>query len=254
MNSILEKITRRPGDGSAAPVEARYQPGKGVMWAAAALIGAMLADLAETVLDPASSGEAADCYDAALRQPGRLVLCGYLLIVSALLVFPGVYGLARGVAGRGRRWAKVAAVVSFLGAIGHAALGAAYLLWAAVPGDGGSEGEMVAVLDRMMSSGAVAPLAIGFIAFPVGILAMFGALLRSRVAPRWVLAPVVAAPVAAIVTPGPSYLATALALVLMLVAAVAVTARLAQGRRTTAEASTRSPAGNPVVRTRAAMH
>jgi D-alanyl-D-alanine carboxypeptidase len=199
------------------------------MWAAVALIGAMLADLAETVLDPASSGEAAQIYDAAVQQHGRLILCGYLLLVSALLVFPGVYGLARGVAGRGRRFGNAAIVVSFLGALGHAALGGAYLMWAAVPGEGSSRSEMIAVLDRIMGSPAVAPLGIGFIAFPVCMLLLFAALLGAGAAPRWVLGPVLAAPIAAIVTPGPDYLATMLALVLLLVAAVAVTVRIASG-------------------------
>src|SRR5262245_41994363 len=120
MNATLQRIVRFQGsvDGADASVP-RYRAGTGAMWAAAALIGAMLADLAETVLDPASSGDAAQIYDAAVEQHGRLVVCGYLLLVSALLVFPGVFGLARGVAGRGRRFAKGAIVVSFLGALGH---------------------------------------------------------------------------------------------------------------------------------------
>jgi hypothetical protein len=250
MNATLRKLVRRDGDTGAAAPEPAYRPGKHVLWAAAALIGAMLADLAETVLDPASSGEAADVYTAAATQHARLVLCAYLLLVSALLVFPGVYGLARGVVGRGRRFASVAVVVSFLGAVGHAALGAAYLIWAAIPGGGAGEQGMVAVIDRIMSSAAVAPLGIGFIAFPVGMLALFGALLRARVAPRWVLWPVLAAPVAAGFTPGPVYLATAVALVLLLVAAVAATVRLARG--TAAPASADRAATRPAAITAAA--
>jgi D-alanyl-D-alanine carboxypeptidase len=214
-----------------------YRAGRGVMWAAAALIGAMLADLAETVFDPASSGGAAQVYDAAVAQHGRLVVSGYLLMLSALLVFPGVFGLARGVVGRGRRLAKAAIVIAFVGALGHAALAAAYLVWAAIPGGNAGEAGMVAVIDRIMGSAAVAPLGIGFVAFPVGILMLFAALLRAGVAPRWVLAPVVAAPVAAIVTPGPDYLATAVALVLLLVAAAAVTLRIARGIPQSTEAA-----------------
>jgi D-alanyl-D-alanine carboxypeptidase len=247
---MLQKIVRR-GDAVTVAAAPGYRAGRGGMWAAAALIGAMLADLAETVLDPASSGEAAHVYDAAVEQHARLILCGYLLLISALLVFPGVYGLARGVAGRGRRCANAAIAVSFLGALGHAALGGAYLMWAAIPGEGAGRTEMIAVLDRIMGSAAVAPLGIGFVAFPVGILLMFAALLRAGAAPRWVLAPVLAAPVAAIVTPGPDYLATTLALLLLLVAAVAVTVRIRRGVSSPDRAELR--VGPAVARTTATM-
>src|SRR5262245_3085350 len=226
MKVVLKTLTGRRGESRAS---AEYRPGNGVMWAAAALIGAMLADLAETAVDPSSSGEAADIYRVADGQHGQLVLSAYLLLASALLIFPGVYGLARGVVDRGRRFAKVAIVVSFLGALGHAAMAAAYLMWAAMPGDGASESDMVALLERMRGSAAVAPLGIGFIAFPVCILMLFGALLRAGAAPRWVLAPVIAAPVAAIAVPGPESLSPAVALVLLLVATAAVVVRIARG-------------------------
>jgi D-alanyl-D-alanine carboxypeptidase len=250
VNATLQKIVRRGDAVTSAPT---YRAGRGAMWGAAALIGAMLADLAETVLDPASSGEAAPIYDAAVQQHGRLILCGYLLLVSALLVFPGVYGLTRGVTGRGRRFANAAIVVSFLGALGHAALGGAYLMWAALPGASSSRSEMIAVLDRIMGSAAVAPLGIGFIAFPVGILLVFAALLRAGAAPRWVLAPVLAAPVAAIVTPGPDYLSTTLALVFLLVAAVAVTLRIGRGISAPDRPDLRGPVGAAVARATATM-
>ena len=57
---------------------------RAALWGAAALIAAMLADLAETVFDPASSGEATDVYEAAVHDHGRMVLCGYLLLASAV--------------------------------------------------------------------------------------------------------------------------------------------------------------------------
>jgi hypothetical protein len=220
-----------------------YRFGKGAILAAAALMGAMVADLAEMVLDPASSGDAAQLYDAAVGHHGRLVLSGYLLLVSALLVFPGVFGLARGVIGRGRRLAKGAMAVAFLGALGHATLATAYLICAAIPGGSSGQSEMVAAIDRVQTSAAVAPLAIGFIAFPVSILLLFGALLRSGIAPRWVLAPVVAAPLSEVVMPGPDYLSTVVALALLLLAAAAVTVRIARRELPSAK-----PAGSGAVR------
>jgi D-alanyl-D-alanine carboxypeptidase len=248
MNATVDKILGRPGVRGAAS-EPGYRAAPGALWAAAALVGAMVADLAETLVDPASSGEAAQVYDAAAGQHGRLLLSGYLLLVSALLVFPGVFGLARGVR-RGRRLANAAIVVSFLGALGHAALAALYFVWAAVPGGGSAESEMVAVIQRTMDSGAVKPLGIGFIAFPVCILLLFAALLRARVAPRWVLALVVAAPVAAAAAPGPESVGPALALVLLLAATAVVTIRIARGTPAAGEAG---PAlGAQVARTTAA--
>jgi D-alanyl-D-alanine carboxypeptidase len=250
MNATLEKILGRPGVRDAAS-EPGYRAAPGALWAAAALIGAMVADLAETLVDPASSGEAAQVYGAAAGQHGRLLVSGYLLLVSALLVFPGVFGLARGVC-RGRRLANAAIVVSFLGALGHAALAALYFVWSAVPGGGSTESEMVAVIQRTMDSGAVKPLGIGFLAFPVGILLLFAALLRARVAPRWVSALVVAAPVAAAAAPGPESAGPAVALMLLLAAAAVVTIRIARGTPTQGGTPPGQALGATVARTTAA--
>ena len=199
------------------------------LWGAAALIGAMLADLVETVVDPASSGEAAKVYQASVEHHGLMVLCGYLLIASAVLIFPGVLLLARSVHGRGRRVAKVAVGISFAGALGHTALGTAYLAFAAMPGSSADEAQVVATLERMMGSPTLAPLAIGFIAFPVALLTLFAALIRARVAPRWMAVPLAAAPVAAIAAPGGDVVGTTVALVLLLLSAAVVTTRIARG-------------------------
>ena len=64
------------------------------MWAIAALVGAMVADLAETIIDPANSGNATKIYDAALDQHGRMVLSAGLLLASSVLIVPGVNGIS----------------------------------------------------------------------------------------------------------------------------------------------------------------
>ena len=131
--------------------------------------------------------------------------------------------------GRGGRVAKAAIGLSFLGALGHTALGTAYLAFAAMPGDGTHEAQVVATLERTMGSPSLAPLAIGFIAFPLALIATFSALIRARVAPRWVLAPVVAAPVAAVAAPGGEVVGTSVALVLFLLSAAVVGVWIVRG-------------------------
>jgi hypothetical protein len=223
-------LVRRRGEAGGEPRARLADPGRRTaLWGAAALIGAMLADLAETVLDPASTGEGAKLYQAAVERHGLMVLCGYLLIASAVLVFPGVLLLARSVQARGRRVAKAAVGLSFLGAVGHTALGTAYLAFAAMPGRGADEAQVVAMLERIMGSASLAPLAVGFIAFPLALVTLFAALVRARVAPRWVLVPVAAAPVAAIAAPGGGVAGTTTALVLLLLSAAVVTTRIFRG-------------------------
>ena len=118
------------------------------LWGAAALAAAMLADLAEFVLDPASSGKASQIVQASVVHHDKMVICGYLLLASSIFLFPGVFFLTRGLRERGRRLGQVAMVLGFLGALGHAALATAYLSWAAMPGEGTDQAPMVAMRRR----------------------------------------------------------------------------------------------------------
>jgi hypothetical protein len=236
-------IRRNRGTTQPAATTAVDRGRRTALWGAAALIAAMLADLAETVLDPASSGEVTDVYQAAAHGHARMVLCGYLLLASAVFVFPGVLLLTQGIRARGRRVRKVAVGLGFMGALGHTALATAYLAWATMPGERADEPQVTAAMDRMMSSAAIAPLAIGFIAFPLGIIATHGALLRAGLSPRWVLAPVLAAPVAAIVSPGGDVAGTTIALVLLLFSTAVVASRIARGPTATSEATAEPSSG-----------
>ena len=120
-----------------------------------------------------------------------------------------------------------------------------------MPGERADDPQVMAALDRMMSSAAIAPLAIGFIAFPLGIIATHGALLRARVSPRWVLAPVLAAPVAAILSPGGDVVGTTIALVLLLFATAVVAVRIARGSTARSDATAPLPSGRMVPATAA---
>ena len=90
--ATLVRRRRRSGDRGAVQAVTTRTVDKGrrtALWGAAALIAAMVADLVETVIDPASSGEAAGVFHAAVQHHTLMVLCGYLLLASAIFVSPG---------------------------------------------------------------------------------------------------------------------------------------------------------------------
>ena len=192
------------------------------VWGLAALVTAMLADLAETVIDPASSGKGAKIVAAATEHPGRMVLSGILLLVSAAFLLPGVFTLSRLLQGRGRNAGRAATILALLGTLGHAALGGIYLVWSAMAASSGGNAELIAGIDRANASASLAPLAVLFIAFPLGLVLTFIAMVRGRLAPRWVLVPALAAPVAAIAHVGGDTVSTVTALVFLLIASSAL--------------------------------
>ena len=200
-------------------------------WAAAALTCAIVADLAEDLIDPANSGSATKVYAAASLHHGRLIASAFLVLATAVFIMPGVWGLARLVDVRGRRVGRLAAMLALLGALGHAALAAVYLIWAAIPSSGMSRTDLVELIDRINSSGWLAAFAPLFFAFPLSLVALFLALSRARIAPTWILAPALAAPVVAIAGQSHGTASTAAALVLLLGAQAGVVSRIYGGRR-----------------------
>jgi hypothetical protein len=83
-------------------------PTRAVRWSAAALIGAILADLAEELVDPANTDGAAKMFTAASQHPGRMTASAVLLLATSLLVVPAVFGLFQTLPDRGRRVGSVA--------------------------------------------------------------------------------------------------------------------------------------------------
>src|SRR5689334_23637384 len=71
-------------------------------WGIAGLVGAMVADLAETLVDPANSGDATKIYDAALHHHAAMVVSAALLLLSSVAIVPGVIGVVRSFGGRAR--------------------------------------------------------------------------------------------------------------------------------------------------------
>lgn len=195
-------------------------------WGAAALVAAILADLAEDLVDPTGSGTAAEVFEAASQHHGRTIASAVFLLATSVLIVPAVFGLARTLEGRGRNIGRAAAGLALLGSMGHAALAALYLSWAAMPSSGAGREQLVGVIERIHDSGWVALLLPLIVAFPLSLVTVFVGLVRGRIVPRWVLLPVLAAPVAAAVVPGSDTLSTGTALVLLLIAACGLAARV----------------------------
>jgi hypothetical protein len=190
-------------------------------WSAIALIATVIADLAEDLIDPTGSGSAADIFGAASQLHGRTVGSAALLLATSLLIVPAVFGLVRTLRDRGRRIGHAAAVLGLMGALGHAALAALYLAWAAMPSASADSGQMIALVERMNDSSSFALVLPLIVAFPVSLVVLFIALVRGGVASRWALAPTLAAPVAGIAAGS-----TSIALACFLIAACNVAARV----------------------------
>jgi Sec-independent protein secretion pathway component TatC len=142
-----------------------------------------------------------------------------LLLVSALLVVPGVFGIAGMLRTRGRRLGLGASILALLGGAGHVALAAFYVAFTTIPSSDEPRARAIALIDHIVDSGEVKLLAPLAIAFPLAILLTLLATVRSRLVGRRLLLLLVAAPIAAIVTPGPDAIKTSCALALFLLAA-----------------------------------
>jgi hypothetical protein len=195
---------------------------------ALALIGALCADLVEYVVDPVNTSAAEKVYEAAVQEHGRMIAAAIALLASAVLIVPAGFLLSTALDGRGRVIGRIAGALALLGGIGHGALAAVYLMWAGMPGEAADRDEIIAALDRVNESSAVLVMAPLAIAFPLSLVAIVVAVVRARIAPRWILVPTLAAPVVAIVGPGSSAVSTSIAIVLLLVAAVVLAGRAFQ--------------------------
>jgi len=215
-------------------------------WAVAALVGAMAADLAETLVDPANSGNATTIYDAAVRSHGAMVLSAGLLLLSSVLIVPGVIGVVRSLGGRALWLGRAAQTFALLGAIGHGALGGVYLMWASLPGGEASRAQLIDAIDRMNNSPSLVLIFPLFIAFPVALLTTYGAAVRARKAPKWVLGAAAAALAFAVAHPVSDRFSTSAALVCLIAAALGLVVRPLGGRHRLARAD-EFPAAAPSV-------
>ena len=215
---------------------------RALRWGSVLLIATLLADLFEYLIDPTGDGSATKLLDAASHDHGRMIASAIALLATSVLVVPAVFVLVRTLEDRGRRIGRAAAGLALFGAIGHAALAALYIGWAALPSPEASSEQLIAAIDRMTDSAWFALLLPFIVAFPLSLVATFIALVRGRVAPRWTLAPVLAAPVAAFAFPGSDTTKTGVALVLLLIAAGGLAARAFRQTPEAAAATALAPA------------
>jgi hypothetical protein len=166
-------------------------------WALVALFGAMLADLGEFLVDPASSDKAGKIYAAASAHHGRMIASAAFLLISAALIVPALFGLARLMRERGKGLGIAARVLAVLGSMGHTGLAAMYLIWAELPSSHAEPAQMIAAIDRVVNSSSLGMLFPLIIAFPLALVVFFAGTVRARITPRWLLVPVLAAPVVA---------------------------------------------------------
>jgi hypothetical protein len=203
-------------------VEREERPARIARWGLIALFVALLADLAEALVDPANSDKARKLFAAAVQHSDRLVISAFLLLATAAII-PAAFWLTRGLTERGRIAGRIASVLAVMGALGHAGLASFYLVVEQTPKGGSNPAEMIRLIDRVSNSDAFAaafgPLVI---AFPVALVVTFLALHRARISPRWAIWLVLIALVVGIGEPFSAQASTGVALGLMLIAAAGV--------------------------------
>jgi len=209
-------------------------------WGVLALIGAMLADLAETFVDPANTDNETKLFNAAANHADRMTISAACLFLSALFLVPGVWWVARGIAERGRGFGKLASVLALLGAFGHIALMTTYLILVQMPKGGADSGVMIDLVHRIDHSAAyIAFTGPPAIAFPFPILFLFIAAYRADLLPRWTLATIILAPVSAIALQGVGTVAaTGTALGFFLITAASLYAGVTSGASSSASSRT----------------
>lgn len=138
-----------------------------------ALIAAPAALLISEVTDRGSNNSA-QLISYAAQHPGLAVLSNAFLLLSSALLVPAAFAVLHLARDRGRRFAEAGAVLAVLGALGHAAfVGFSSVVLNTPQGD---HAQMVALLDRVNHSPALAPVAVCIFAFALSLpLLMIGA-------------------------------------------------------------------------------
>lgn len=190
---------------------------------AASYLGAGVALFGSEVADPSRTGKPAELARLAIDSSERMVAGAVLLTVSSALLVVGALGSARLVRGRGRRLVHVGAGMSVLGAMGHMAYATFVLILTALPATAADRSELQMLVERIDGSTAVNAVVLPLIlSFALGMLVLQVGLVRGRVVPGWVLAPVTAAILIEVAHLGTT--AAALAKQSLALAAVAVVA------------------------------
>lgn len=157
------------------------------------LLGSAAALVAQDIVAPHAKEDAASMYDAFATHPDTTVASSVILLVSAILLIPAVFGIVHLVRGRGVPLAHVGAALGVLGALGHTAITTATLIFLETPRVG-DRTAMIALLEHVNNSAAINLVIFPLIvSFGFGMLLLSLALWRARVVRAWVPALVIGA-------------------------------------------------------------
>jgi len=138
----------------------------------------------QAVIDPAGGGSGEVMYAAATDQRSALIASLALLLISGMLMAPAAVGILHQARDRGAALANVGAVLAVLGGFGHAGIAFFYLL--SLPLAGGDKVEMVAYIERLNASPALAAVAFPLIlCFGLGVLTLPWAAWRAGFVGWW---------------------------------------------------------------------
>ncbi len=173
----------------------------------------LLSEVADPVADDRGP---AGVFEAAVDQHAALVGSAWLLIASSIFLVPAVFGIAHLIRTRGAWLVHFGVLFGVLGAFGHVTAGTYYLIASATRN--GNEAEMVALMERVDSSGAIAGVFPLILSFAVGMLLLALAAWRARFASGLVPLAIVAALVLEFASPALPDVAALLKQALALVA------------------------------------
>ncbi len=161
--------------------------------AGAAMIGFVATLELEDIVDPVNLGSTAERLHAAAAHPGRLFAAAALMLIACALVIPTALHTLRLVRtrGRGTVLASLAAACLTVGAVGHGAIVGYYAMLSAAAQH--QTAAVVSVFHQMDTVAIAGLIGVGIAAFALGCLLLIGALVRARIATRWLLLAIPAA-------------------------------------------------------------
>jgi hypothetical protein len=145
----------------------------------------------EAIVDPISDGTPADTLDAVTRHRAGFTAGAVLVLLSALLNLPAIYGVVHQARDRGCVLAHLGASFAALGALGHAMLAGMYITTLATAD--GTPAEMLAYLDRIDNSPVLTLLVVPLLGFSAGLTLLAFAAWRAGLIGWWGPATVTAA-------------------------------------------------------------
>lgn len=138
----------------------------------------------QAVIDPTGDSSGAAMWEVATRHRSALFTSAVLLIVSGILTLPAALAIMRQARDRGVWLADIGGSAAVLGGIGHVGIGFFYVLAGAL--EGGGQAEMVAYIDRLNGTAALATMVFPLITcFAIGVLLLPWAAYRAGVGARW---------------------------------------------------------------------